>query len=208
MDIAVNLVETYLRLNGYLTLSEFEVQARNGRGDFETITDVDIMALRFPGEVLAAYEHDGVDCREVVIEDAELRLESDLIDVILGEVKQGLATFNPGLRRREVLHTMLHRISWLFAGSRDDAIVDDLQRTGVSMVPARGGGTVRIRLVAFGRTAGNDLNTMSTRHIVETMLRLFAGTDDAFRPVQFRDPAPAMLSLLLKTGFRIDQGPA
>ncbi|MGZ8753591.1 MAG: hypothetical protein ACXW15_00215 [Acidimicrobiia bacterium] len=26
MDIAVDLVETYLRLNGYLTMSEFEIQ--------------------------------------------------------------------------------------------------------------------------------------------------------------------------------------
>ncbi len=38
MDIAVNLVESYLRLNGYMTLSEFEVQARRGYGGFDTIT--------------------------------------------------------------------------------------------------------------------------------------------------------------------------
>ena len=52
MDIAVNLVESYLRFNGYLTLSEFEVQARNEHGDFESVTDVDIMAIRFPGDVV------------------------------------------------------------------------------------------------------------------------------------------------------------
>ncbi|HEX5630934.1 MAG TPA: hypothetical protein VFY15_04690, partial [Acidimicrobiia bacterium] len=52
MDIAVNLVESYLRFNGYLTLSEFEVQARNERGVFEAITDIDIMAVRFPGDVV------------------------------------------------------------------------------------------------------------------------------------------------------------
>ena len=44
MDIAVNLVENYLRLNGYLTLSEFEVQRRVSHGHYKTVTDVDIMA--------------------------------------------------------------------------------------------------------------------------------------------------------------------
>ena len=50
MDIAVNLVENYLRLTGYMTLSEFEVQRRDKKGRFKTITDVDVMAVRFPGE--------------------------------------------------------------------------------------------------------------------------------------------------------------
>jgi hypothetical protein len=39
--------------------------------------------------------------------------------------------------------------------------------------------------------------------MVQTLMRFFSGTDLAFRPVQFRDPAPAMLSLLLKSGFEV-----
>jgi hypothetical protein len=42
---------------------------------------------------------------------------------------------------------------------------------------------------------------MTHSHMVTTLLGFFSGTDMAFRPVQFRDPAPAMLSLLLKSGF-------
>ena len=53
VDIAVNLVESYLRMSGYLTLSEFEVQRRTDIG-YEAVTDVDIMALRLPGDVYAA----------------------------------------------------------------------------------------------------------------------------------------------------------
>lgn len=203
MDIAVDLVESYLRLNGYLTLSEFEVQARGERGEFETVTDVDIMAVRFPGRVFAGDPHAGPDTRLLAIEDPALQLLPDVIDVILGEVKQGLAEFNPGLRRHEVLHSVLRRVEWLFEADAE-SVVHDLQARHLSVVPGRGGGTVRARLVAFGRADGNDLHTISTRHIVETMLGFFGGMDDAFRPVQFRDPAPAMLSLLLKTGFRID----
>ena len=120
MDIAVNLVESYLRLNGYLTLSEFEIQARNERGIFESVTDVDIMAIRFPGDVFVSDPHDGVEARMLAIEDPALLLEPDQIDVIIGEVKQGNAQFNPGLRRHLVLHSMLRRVEWMF--------VDDLNR--------------------------------------------------------------------------------
>lgn len=203
MDIAVNLVESYLRLNGYLTLAEFEVQARNDRGEFETVTDIDIMALRFPGDVFAGDPHGAVESRLLTIADPVLLLEDEVIDVIIGEVKQGLAQLNPGLRRHEVLHTVLRRVAWLFDEPLEP-IVDDLATKNLCVVPARGGGSVRLRLVAFGRSDHNDLHTVSTRHIVDAMLGFFSGLDDAFRPVQFRDPAPAMLSLLLKTGFELN----
>lgn len=206
MDIAVNLVESYLRLNGYLTLSEFELQARNERGLFESVTDVDIMAIRFPGDVVVGDPHDRVEARMLTIADPALLLEPDQIDVIIGEVKQGLAEFNPGLRRHLVLHSMLRRIEWLLVDDLSP-IVDDLARRNLCMVPGRGGGMVRVRLVAFGRADHNDLHTIGHGHIVTTMLGFLSGLDDAFRPVQFRDPAPAMLNLLLKSGFDVREHP-
>jgi hypothetical protein len=66
---------------------------------------------------------------------------------------------------------------------------------------------VRTRLVAFGRAPKTDLNTITHSHMVRTMLEFFSGLEDAFKPVQFRDPAPAMLSLLLKTGFEVTKEP-
>lgn len=206
MDIAVNLVESYLRLNGYLTLSEFEIQARNERGIFESVTDVDIMAIRFPGDVFISDPHDGVEARMLAIVDPALLLQPDEIDVIIGEVKQGPAQFNPGLRRHVVLHSMLRRVEWLFV---DDInrIVDELGAHNLCMVPGRSGGMVRVRLVAFGRSDHNDLHTLSHGHIVTTMLGFLSGLDDAFRPVRFGDPAPAMLNLLLKAGFQVTMPP-
>jgi hypothetical protein len=59
--------------------------------------------------------------------------------------------------------------------------------------------------VAFGRSAGSDLHTISHTHMVRTILTFFSGLDDAFKPVQFHDPAPAMLSLLLKAGFEVSK---
>ena len=202
MDIAVNLVESYLRLNGYLTLSEFEVQGRSDSGGFETITDVDIMALRLPGPQFAGDPHGEPESALLLIDDPLLELSDDLVDVIVGEVKQGEAHFNPGLRRHEVLHSVLRRVEWLYGEPIGD-VVAALQEGLMRMSPAHGGGTVRTRLVAFGRSASSDLHTISHTHMIRTILTFFSRLDDAFRPVQFHDPAPAMLSLLLKTGFEV-----
>lgn len=202
MDIAVSLVESYLRLNGYLTLSEFEIQSRSPDGTFETVTDIDIMGIRFPGDVYAGDPHGGHDARLLLLSDDALLLEDGQIDVIVGEVKQGLAQFNPGIRRHDVLHQILRRVHWLFEMGLDD-VVDDLARRNLCIVPARGGGTLRVRLVAFGRSPHNDLHTIAHTHIVNTLLRFFAGEDHAFRPAQFSSPAPAMLNLLLKSGFEL-----
>jgi hypothetical protein len=40
------------------------------------------------------------------------------------------------------------------------------------------------------------------------MLGFLSGLDDAFRPVQLREPAPAMLALLVKSGFDVVARPA
>ncbi len=202
MDIAVNLVENYLRLNGYLTLSEFEVQARAPNGGYLTVTDVDIMALRLPGDVFAGDPHDAEQGRLLLIDDPVLELRDDLIDVILGEVKQGEAEFNPGIRRHEVLHSMLRRVQWLY-DEPIAGVIKALQTKSVAYGSARGGGTLRTRLVAFGRSPVSNLHTISHTHIVERMSGFFDELDDAFRPIQFRDPAPAMLALLHKTGFDV-----
>jgi hypothetical protein len=205
MDIGVSLVEAYLRLSGYLTLTEFEIQARSSDGSFETITDVDVMALRLPGDIYAGDPHGGPDSRLLLIEDPVLQLHPGMVDVVIGEVKQGEAQFNPGLRRHEVLHSLLRRVEWLYAEPME-AVVQDLNSHFVRMSPARAGGEIRTRLVAFGRSGHCDLHTISHAHIVEAMVGLLSGLGDALRPVQFHEAAPAMLNLLVKDGFRLTRG--
>ncbi|MGZ8710341.1 MAG: hypothetical protein ACXW28_08955, partial [Thermoanaerobaculia bacterium] len=54
MDHAVALVQAYLQLNGYFTSAESPIIAGAGRSGFRTITDIDILAFRFPtGEPMA-----------------------------------------------------------------------------------------------------------------------------------------------------------
>lgn len=202
MDIAVNLIENYLRLTGYLTLSEFEVQRRVEDGQYKTVTDIDIMAIRMPGDIFLGDPHD--DCNLLLIDDPILGLEADAIDVIIGEVKQGQADFNPGIKDHVVLHSMLRRVGWAYEEPLE-AVVEGLQRNLLHYSPGRSNGRVRTRLVAFGRSEHNDIHTISLSHVVKTMLRFFEEHEDAFRPIHFKEPAPALLRLLLKAGFDISK---
>ncbi len=204
MDIAVNLVENYLRLTGYMTLSEFEVQRRDNKGRFKTITDIDIMAIRFPGEIYIGDPHAAADCEMLLIDDPVLELADDTIDVIIGEVKQGQAELNPGIKDHGVLHSVLRRVEWIYKDGVDD-VITGLQREGLDRSKGRGGGMVRTRLVAFGRSHFSNRNTIALSHMITTLLEFFEDHEDAFRPIQFREPAPAFLSLLLKSGFDVNK---
>ena len=204
MDIAVDLVESYLRLNGYLTLSEFEIQKRASGGGWDTVTDVDIVAVRLPGPVYAADAHTDADTRFLLIDDPALRLEDDCVDVIIGEVKQGDAVFNPGLTSHAALHTVLTRFAWLYPDGVE-SVVRDLQTDGISRTPSATGGSVRTRLVAFGRSDTVDVHTISLTHMIETLTGHLTDYEDVVRSAQFKNPALALLHLLAKTGFKIEK---
>ncbi len=203
MDIGINLVESYLRLAGYLTLTEFEVQGRKDDGTYDTITDVDVVAVRFPGNVYVGDPHDP-ECGMLLIDDPELRLEEDCVDVIIGEVKQGEAAINPKLLDHRTLHAVLQRIAWLYAEDLEE-VVAGLQKDGFHTSPSRGHGVVRTRIVAFGRAPESNLNTITHTHVITTLLSFFDQFEDAFRPLQFKDPAPAFLRLLTKIGFEVSK---
>ncbi|MDX1447950.1 MAG: hypothetical protein R3246_02710 [Acidimicrobiia bacterium] len=200
MDVAVNLVESYLRLNGYLTLSELEVRGRNQDGTFDTLTDVDIVGIRFPGDTLVA--ETGSEDQLLLIADDTLDLSDDRIDVIIGEVKQGEAVFNPGLSRREVLRSILRRMEWVYAQGID-GVVDRLSQGGISFDPARGGGEIRTRMVAFGQSPKAGAHTIPIGHVIESLVAFMDEYDDVLRSAQFKEPAPALLRLLVKAGFSV-----
>lgn len=203
MDIGVNLVESYLRLAGYLTLSEFEVQGRRDDGSYETITDVDIVAVRFPGNVYVGDPHDP-DCSLLLIDDPKLLLRDDCIDVIVGEVKQGDATVNPGLLDHRTLHSVLQRIAWVY-DEDINTVVTGLQTVGLHDSAARAGGTVRTRIVAFGQAPETSVNILSHSHIIDTLLKFFDEFGEALRPLHFKEPATGFLRLLAKSGFEVER---
>lgn len=202
MDIAVNLVENYLRLTGYLTLSELEVQRRDPKGRYRTVTDVDVIGIRMPGSIYVGDPHKAQDCALLQLEDDALTLEDDMVDIILGEVKQGPAELNSGIKDHAVLHSVLRRFEWLFADDTQ-TVIEDLQRTLVHRGDGRQGGLVRVRIVAFGRADEFSETIIPLDRIISTMLGFFDEYEEAFRPIHFREPAPAFLRLLTKSGFDV-----
>src|SRR6478735_7897308 len=97
MDHAVALVQAYLQLNGYFTSAEYPIIARAGRNGAQMITDVDILAFRFPSGLLPSpgrpRQPQGLDVSEV---DSGLGVTPDSVDMIIGEVKEGRVGINTG----------------------------------------------------------------------------------------------------------------
>lgn len=204
VDIAVDLVEAYLRMNGFFTVSELEIQREVSPGVFQTLTDVDILAVRFPGPLYVADSHGHGPSPNLLVEDPVLRLEDDTVDIILGEVKQGEATFNPALTDHHTLHSVLQRVQWLFESDIHD-MARELEEKLTCHVAARGVGRVRVRLVAFGRAPESNLNVITLSHILRSLVEQFEQFEAALKPAQFKNPAAAMIRLLVKTGFTVDK---
>ena len=203
MDAASGLVEVYLRVNGYLTLSEWQIQALNRHGQWDTVTDVDILGLRFPGPVYLADSHDPEVQSTLRVDGELLQLEPDTIDVIIGEVKEGEAVLNPALTRHETLHTVLHRLSWLYEDHGLDRVVSELASGAISHSAAPGGGKVRTRLVAFGQAPQATVNTIPIGLILENAAAFLAAHDDLLRSAKFANPVAATLKLMHKVGFGV-----
>jgi len=205
MDVATDLVEAFLRSNGYLTLSELPIQALNKRGDWETVTDVDILALRFPGRVFMANPKSEEQAVYLEVPGIPLFLEEDTIDVIVGEVKQGEARFNPSIAKHETLHTALHRLAWIYSEGDLDQVVEDLSEKGVCYTPARGGGAVRTRLVAFGQADEVTMHIIPIGVILERAVGTLDSHEALFRSARSSSAAASMLKLLHKNGFRLSR---
>lgn len=202
MDIAVDLVEIYLRTNGYLTLSEWQVQTFSERGQWETLTDIDIFAIRFPGQILAAMPSPTTTPEDLAVEDPALFLEPDTADVIIGEVKEGDVQFNAAIGREETLKTALHRLKWLYDGPLDD-VCAEVARIGLSYATARGGGRIRTRLVAFGQAPSPSMNVIPLGYIFERSQVFLDRFDDEIRSAKLSNAVAATLKLLRKSGFHL-----
>jgi hypothetical protein len=138
----------------------------------------------------------------LLVEDPVLDLPEDTVDVIIGEVKQGEAVFNPGLTDHHTLHTVLQRVAWLYEDGVHQ-VARDLEKHLVCYQTDPSDRKVRTRLVAFGRSPVNNLHTISLTHVFNTMIGQFEEYGDALRAAQFKNPAAALIRLLVKTGFDI-----
>ena len=208
MDHAVALVQAYLQLNGYFTSAEYPIIASAGRG-FRTITDIDILAFRFPsGEPMTKGKRKAPKGLDVSGLDEGLAVPADSIDMIIGEVKEGRVNLNTGIRDPEVLRTVINRFGQVGDTNR---VVQHLLDKGMAEIPP----AYSVRLIAFGSfPPGSQVppcRIISLGHVLQFLQNYVRKHWHMLRHLQFKDPAFGFLMTLEKArrggaGRRGEQG--
>ena len=210
MDHAVSLVQAYLQLNGYFTSAEFPVFSGAGRNGARAVTDIDILAFRFPTGLPAASRArapQGLDMKEV---DPGLGVAADTVDMIIGEVKEGRVGINSGIRDPQVLRAVIDRLGNTV--EEDEIVVDELLKTGNARLPSSG---YTVRLVAFGAfPPGSQVppcRIISLGHVLQFLQAYVRKHWSMLRHLQFKDPAFGFLMTMEKArrggaGRRGEQG--
>lgn len=194
MDNAVALVQAFLRLHGYLTVTEFPVVRAARGGGQECLTDLDVLAFRF-GEASGP----GKPMHHPAESEANrlLGIAGGVPDMIIGEVKEGRAELNDAATRHDVLTAALERFGCC-RHSDIDGIVHELLRHGRAHTHHGHG----VRLVAFGTLAPGHQDRRChvvllgdiVAHLRADMRRHW----DAWRASASRDPGFGMLLTLEK----------
>jgi len=109
MDNAVALVQTYLRINGYFTVSEYPVILPAAGGGYRTATDLDMLGFRFPGAGRMSPREALPGASGAEIPDPALGVRGDHPDMLIGEVKEGRAELNGAATDAAVLRAVLTR---------------------------------------------------------------------------------------------------
>ena len=195
MDHAVSLVQAYLQLNGYFTSAEYPVMEHVGRSGFRSVTDIDVLAFRFPtsSQSLVASDHSWRSQDET---DPGLAVPRDRIDMVIGEVKEGKVGINTGAIDPAVLRTVLLR----FGCVPDDVetLLDGLRSEGSVVMPSG----YQIRLVAFGAMPpGGEVppcRIISLGHVLKYLQDYVRQNWKMLRHCQFKDPAFGFLMTLEK----------
>ena len=198
MDHAVALVETYLRVNGYFTVTEFPVIERMKNGDYRTATDLDILAFRFPGAGRLVLSSPGKSEQAESLEvDPELGCNRDQADMLIGEVKEGRAELNRGARDPAVLRAVLTRF-----GCCHPQHVPDVVKTLLHNSCAKTHCGHIVRLVAFGSLPAfaetPRCQVITLGHVQKFLCDYMRGHWDVLRHAQFKEPAFGFLLMLEK----------
>lgn len=199
MDTAVALVQAYLHVNGYFTVTEYPVLEAFHREHARTVTDLDVLAFRF-----AHAAHDIKRGRgrrhmdeEPPIPDPVLGCVADRPDMIVGEVKEGPARFNAAASDPVVLEVALARFGCC-PPAHVVMVTRQLLREGRAVTDA---GHV-VRLVAFGDVPEGTPPLLGTcvpmRHVVEYLQAYLRRHWAVLRHAQIREPTFAVLALIEK----------
>ena len=192
MDHAVALVESYLRVNGYFTVTEYPVVEACRYGGYRTATDLDVLAFRFPRvgrltQFQAGRPTNNPDV-EIFAPDPHLGSLVDQGDMLIGEVKEGRAELNAAARDPAVLRAVLARFGCC-SPEHVPGVVQALLQHGSTHTHS---GHV-VRLIAFGslppESNGRKYTVISLGHVREFLEAYIREHWDVLCHAQFKDPA-------------------
>jgi hypothetical protein len=197
MDNSVALVQAYLRINGYFTVTEYPVIASRGDGTYRTATDLDVLAFRFPqAGRLVTGKRPGRDEDHFTVDD-ELRTSTEHSDMLIGEVKEGRAELNRAASDPAVVRAVLAGFGCC---SREDAprIAETLIRDGTALLPSGH----RVRTVIFASLVSvADVSrhvVISLGHVVRFLRSYLDEHWEVLRHSDNKDPALGFLMTLAK----------
>ncbi|WP_121255515.1 hypothetical protein [Nocardioides ferulae] len=200
MDTAVALVQAYLHLNGYFTVAEYPVLYDSPDGQVRTVTDLDILAYRFPGAGDVGVHSSTRRASERVTVDPALGAPVDRADMIVGEVKEGAARLNRALRDATTLEVALARFGCCPAEE-----ATGLSHTLLTTGRVGTGAGHEIRVVAFGSVSDTvrpgPWRTVPMRHVVEYLQQHLHDHWRVLRHAQIHDEGLAVLALMEKWGL-------
>lgn len=149
VDNAVALVQAYLRVNGYLTVTEYPIVEAlpDTHGGFQAATDLDVLGFRFGHSCNLVTQRgqriDGAACE--VDTDPALGVQPGVPDMIIGEVKEGRAVLNRAATSEHVLAAAVTRF-----GCCEPAEAVRMAQELVGKGHARTQHGHRVRLISFG----------------------------------------------------------
>lgn len=194
MDTAVALVRSYLQANGFFTVTEYPILETIGLTT-RNVTDVDVLALRFPGA--GGFGSDAPTGGIRIEPDARLGLAEDRIEFIIGEVKEGAAELNKAARDPAVVTAAVRRFGAM-SPDVESELVRELIDDGVAIHPAG----IRLRQIVFATKPPTDrgysYHWMDIGHIAEWMTAQIREHWDQIKTVQSKDPALGFLVLFEK----------
>ena len=194
MDTAVSLVQSYLYMNGFFTVTEYPVLELMASGEYRNLTDVDILALRLPSD-----GHSDPDSSQPLIAvDPALGVDESRLDLIIAEVKEGKAELNSAGRDPAVLTAALRRFGHIDDKTVAD-IIEQLLEDGEAVHPAG----IRVRLCAFGARPPHrsDVPYMWRLHgdLTEYIRKTLDEHWAAAQTIQSKDPVLAFILLMEKS---------
>ena len=198
MDTAVALVEAYLRVNGYFTLAEYPIVEEMRGERHRSLTDVDIVAVRFPdaGHIPPVQGRRTVD-PELHQPDERLRANTESVDMIIGEVKEGAGRLNSGMRDPVVLRATLIRFGCCRI-EESDRVISELLEHGTSSTAAGH----QIRMVVFASSLDgsepHSFEFLPLMHLIDYLQTHVAQHWQRLRHTQLKDPVLALLVTLEK----------